>query len=90
VSIRTVRRWTEPGGWPAAADGAAPYVLSESDREALAYLYGNFVALHRARSRRSWTRRKGACVGPGRAAWGSAVPLPSTCAAPRAAARIRL
>jgi len=74
----------------AAADGAAPCVLSESGRESVAYFHGNFAALRRARSRRSWTCRACVCVWPGRAAWGSAVPLPGTCAAPRAASRIWL
>jgi hypothetical protein len=69
----------------AAADGAAPCVLSERDWEALAYFHGDIAALHRAHSRCSWTRRTCACVWPGRAAWGSAVPLLGTCAAPRVA-----
>lgn len=82
MSIRTVRHWIVPGCRWAAADGAASYVLSESDREALVYFPGNIAALHRARSRRSWTRGTCACVGPGRVAWGNAVPLPSASAAP--------
>lgn len=51
VSARTVRRWMEPGAPPGPSrPGAAPYVLSETDREAFAYFCGNIAAVHRARA----------------------------------------
>lgn len=50
VSVRTVRRWIEPGA-PAGPrrTGVARYVLSETDREAFAYFRGNIAAVYRAR-----------------------------------------
>jgi putative transposase len=51
VSARTVRRWIEPGAPETPRrPGAAPYELSETDREAFAYFRGNIAAVHRARS----------------------------------------
>ena len=51
VSERTVRRWMEPGAQPGPSrPGTAPYLLSETDREAFAYFRGNIAAVHRARA----------------------------------------